>query len=449
MNIKIVREGPVKITRLKIEKAWRSRAKNQRLVVTDLESRGLALAVNPTSMSWRYDYKPRGFLDPNTKKRFSSRSITIGSPESHSPDEARAIANKHKGEAKAGSDPAAERKKKIAADAEKRANTMNVLLKEYAKWLPTRPKMTPEGGKLSARQVNSELAYVSAAISIMNAGVKSANEITDDNIKNMLEKWGTQAATARHYYGALSRFFDWARKKKFVSGNPCLLLSKKERPGKPADREDYLTTKELALLWKAAEHAEGLEPVHSDIVQFLICIPCRRGEAATLDWSHLDLDDSLWSQPGRLTKNREAHRLFLHPLALEILNRRHEAADHPTKGLVFPAPRSSKPLDTFSNIKKNLEEATPGLGDWRFHDFRRSFVTTLGEAGVSETVVDAMINHKQSQTRSGVLGVYQKAKRWPEQRRAMKTWGGALASAIDGKTQTEDKKVVSLKRRQG
>ena len=47
-----------------------------------------------------------------------------------------------------------------------------------------------------------------------------------------------------------------------------------------------------------------------------------------------------------------------------------------------------------------------------------------------ETVVDAVLNHRQAATRGGVLGVYQRAQRWPEQVAAMelgRNAGRALA----------------------
>jgi integrase len=171
--------------------------------------------------------------------------------------------------------------------------------------------------------------------------------------------------------------------------------------------------------------------VHRDFVRMLIAIPCRRGEAATLDWGHVDLSSAIWSQPGHLTKNREAHRLHLHPLALEILRLRHEAAGKPASGLVFPAPRSSKAITTFSAIRGALKEAAPELVGWRLHDMRRSFATALGEAGVSETIADAILNHRQSATRAGVLGVYQRSVRWPEQVAAMQHWGRLLEAALE------------------
>ena len=52
---------------------------------------------------------------------------------------------------------------------------------------------------------------------------------------------------------------------------------------------------------------------------------------------------------------------------------------------------------------------------------------------MAEPVVDAVLNHRQAATRGGVLGVYQRAQRWPEQVKAMEAWGAILAAAIEGR----------------
>lgn len=114
--MKVLREGPVRITKTSIDAAWRRRAAGLRIMIGDAECRGLALVVNPTGMTWRFDYKPRG-TNACTGKRFASQSITIGTPESHSADDARRAASGMKGQAKAGGDLAGERKAKIAASA--------------------------------------------------------------------------------------------------------------------------------------------------------------------------------------------------------------------------------------------------------------------------------------------------------------------------------------------
>jgi integrase len=97
---------------------------------------------------------------------------------------------------------------------------------------------------------------------------------------------------------------------------------------------------------------------------------------------------------------------------------------------VFPSPRAGKAIDTFTKIKAALAKADPGLTGWRFHDARRSFASTLGEAGIPEAVADAVLNHRQAATRGGVLGVYQRSSRWPEQVRAMELWGRLLTAAL-------------------
>jgi hypothetical protein len=58
--MRVTSEGPIKITKNTIEKAWRRRNKEQRPVMRDKDCRGLALIVNATSMTWSYSYRPRG-----------------------------------------------------------------------------------------------------------------------------------------------------------------------------------------------------------------------------------------------------------------------------------------------------------------------------------------------------------------------------------------------------
>ena len=437
MSTEIIRQGPVRMTKGAVDAAWKARAPGRRVVIADNECRGLALVVHPTSMTWRFDYKPRG-LDAHTGKRFASRSVTIGNPQTHSPDEARDEANKLKGQAKAGADPAAERKVKIASDARKRGHTMRRLLEDYEKALPRRAKLRGSAGKLSVRAANGELGYLRAAIALMNAMDKPVEAITVADMKRVLNAVSDKPATARHMYGAMSRFFEWVQDEGAIAANPCLLVAKAHRPKPVKSRHVFHTLQQLAQLWVAIEKAEGLMPVHRDILRLLIAVPCRRGEAARMTWSDLDLKGGIWSQPDTETKNGDPHRFYLPPLALDILKRRHKDSGEPREGLVFPSPRAGKPIDTFAKAKKSIDAALPTKIDWRMHDHRRSFVTALAEAGAQEALLDAILNHRQSATRGGVLGTYQRATRWPEQVELMKKWDELLESAFGQKGGTND-----------
>jgi integrase len=424
-KLAVVSEGPVKITKATIEAAWRRRQKNARLILRDEGCRGLALIVNANAMAWSYSYRPRG-TDPVTGKRLPNRTVTIGNPETHNSDEARIAANKIKGAAASGEDPAVERKAKQLAERKRRAVTMGRLVEDYAIALPRRPKLRGTGMPSPAHAAE-ELAQVRAAMAMMDRASTPIAELDPADVRQMLGKLGDKPATARARYGALSRFFDWCQDEGHIAANPCALLARTRRPKVIPPRAHHLPVVDVVRLWKAAEALS--HPVYRDLARFLLAAPCRRGEAARLDWGHLDLDAAVWTMPGAMTKNGDAHRLHLHPLALDLLRARHEAASKPRTGLVFPAPKSGEAIDTFSAIKADLDKAA-GLTGWRWHDLRRSFATALAEAGVAEAVADAVLNHRQAATRGGVLGVYQRSKRWPEQVEAMQRWGVLLTAGM-------------------
>jgi integrase len=290
----------------------------------------------------------------------------------------------------------------------------------------------------SAKYVSEELGQLRMALQEMRAEAMPASELTEAQIRALLGS-AVGTTTARHRFGPLSRFLDWCQDAGHIAANPCTLIARSRRPRAPQARSHYLTPAQLGRLWDAVKRLG--EPVWRDLTRFLIAVPCRRSEAARLDWSHIDLNAAQWRQPGQLTKNRDSHRIHLHRLAHAILTARHDAAGKPNAGLVFPAPASGKPVDTFSDMKERLTEAA-GLDHWTWHDFRRSFATALGEAGIAEVVADAVLNHRQSATRGGVLGVYQRGSRWPDQKRAMELWGQLLDAAIEGRD--ADANVVQI-----
>ncbi|MDR3529794.1 MAG: integrase arm-type DNA-binding domain-containing protein [Rhodopila sp.] len=420
--MQVISEAPIKITKGAIDSAWRRRKPDQRLIVRDKDCRGLALIVNPTGMVWTYAYRPRG-TDPRTGRRWPNKAFTLGNPATHSPDDARAEANKIKGQAAAGGDPSAEKKARAAEDRRKRGATLKRLLDDYETALPGRPKMRGHGLP-SAKYVAEEVAQARQSLSIMEAEDMPAADLSDAEVRKLLRRPSDGAAIARARFGALSRFMDWCQDAGHIKTNPCVLISRARRPKAPPARSHYLSPADLMRLWEAADRLR--EPVWRDLARLLIVVPCRRGEAARVEWSHIDLAAAEWRQPSHMTKNQDPHRLHLHRLALDVLRERHKATGG--KGLVFPAPVSGRPVDTFSDLKTELDKAAE-LDGWTWHDFRRSFATVLGEASIPEAVADAVLNHRQSATRGGVLGVYQRASRWPEQVRAMDLWGRLLTAA--------------------
>jgi len=93
----------------------------------------------------------------------------------------------------------------------------------------------------------------------------------------------------------------------------------------------------------------------------------------------------------------------------------------------------------WSRLKRTLDQHCQ-IRPWRLHDFRRSLVTILAERGINIAVLDSMLNHAASATRSGVIGVYQKATLIEPMREAMRHWNRLLENALA----PMGKKVVAL-----
>ena len=387
-------------------------------------------------MTWTYAYRPRG-TDVATKRRLPNRTVTIGNPETHSPDDARIEANRLKGRAAAGGDPASEKKLATEALRRKRGAQVTRLFDDYARALPKRPKMRGKGTP-SPRYVREELSALLLVVDELKIADSAVGDLSIVDARRLLAGAGNHHAR----FGAFSRFLDWCQDVGHIQENPCTQIARPRRPKAPQARTHYLKPALLARLWKAADRLD--EAVWRDLARFLIAMPCRRGEAARMEWSHLDLAAAEWRQPGHMTKNGDPHRLYLHPLALDVLRERQAATDG--KGLVFPAPVSGSLVGTFSKMKVELSKSA-GLSGWAWHDFRRSFVTALGEASIPEPVADAILNHRQSATRGGVMGVYQYAARWPEQVKAMELWERLLTAAIEGRE--ADANVVPMTARAG
>jgi integrase len=209
-----------------------------------------------------------------------------------------------------------------------------------------------------------------------------------------------------------------------------------------------LAFEELVLIWRAIEAFPDQRSAASrDLLLFLMAVPARRAEAAAMRWRDVDLSRRVWRQP--TSKNDEPHDYPLSERAMKILARRWDAAkraseaasqnaereqraDADMDALVFPGPFASQPFCGWSHAKAAIEvRLKKPVSDWRFHDFRRTAVTRLGEAERhDEAVLDLLINHKASVSRGGVLGVYQRASRWAERVRALDDWDRMLALAL-------------------
>src|SRR5262249_46699133 len=110
-----------RITQAVIAAAWRRRGADRRILVRDRDCGGLALIVNARGMRWEVQFRPRG-RDPETGRPYPNRTVSLGNPTTHSPEMARAEANRLKGQVLTGRDPWQERR--AATDAMRSAEAV-------------------------------------------------------------------------------------------------------------------------------------------------------------------------------------------------------------------------------------------------------------------------------------------------------------------------------------
>jgi integrase len=184
-------------------------------------------------------------------------------------------------------------------------------------------------------------------------------------------------------------------------------------------RERVLSQEELRKLWRNLG-----EDKFSDIVRLLLLTGQRRGEISALAWSEVDLTFGKIILPPARTKNKRQHELPLSRQALAIIERqpRRDSSD-----FLFSDVQGYKDWDTG---KTKLDQRL-GIAPWRLHDLRRTCATMLGELGVQPHHIEAILNH-YSGHRSGVAGVYQRAKYSDEMRTALQRWADYVEALTVG-----------------
>jgi integrase len=434
--MRVISEGLAKITRPAIEAAWKRRGNGMRIILRDKEARGLALVVNPTGMRWECCYRPRG-VNPITGQRWGNRTISLGTPASLSPEEARVAAARIKGEFLAGGDPLAERRAKEVArrakrieEAERAAEAAFTFGKLVDAWQAAR-----EGSRRA-----SYLAVATAALRRHFArwldrpasGITLAQAVCElDRIKREV---GPVAANRCLSYARAA--YGWAEKRQMLTVNP---LRNIETPSREKSRDRVLTIEEAGAIWRATGILAG---TYRDFVRVLVLTLQRRDEVAGMQWSEIAPDFTTWTIPAARAKNGRAHVVHLSEPVRAILTALPRHPDCPT---VFAA-ESRKPVSAFSLAKRRIETAlaTEGaaLAPWTMHDFRRAGVTWLASAGFPPHICDKLLNQVTGVI-SGVAAVYQRAEFLPERARALDAWAAAILAAAEGKA--EPANVVALR----
>ncbi len=115
----------------------------------------------------------------------------------------------------------------------------------------------------------------------------------------------------------------------------------------------------------------------------------RRGEILHLQWSRVDLAQSVIRFRKEDTKTQEARTIPLSSRIVVELSRQPRSIG----GCVFANPQTDKVRYDFKKAFSRACKKANNDGLW-FHDLRRSFVTNARRRGVEESVIMKITGHK-------------------------------------------------------
>jgi integrase len=347
----------------------------------------------------------------------ATRRLRIGDAETMNPDQARAKAKEELAKVALGHDPQGEK----VAQRLNAAHTLRSVVDDYL----AMKKLELERGEYRASSYRVTGLYLTGKAYFGPLHSTAITEITLPDIATRLNAItrNSGTVTSGRARSALSSLFAWAMQNGLMGRDPRnpVIATKKPKDATPRDR--VLSEAELAAIWRACKDDD-----FGKIVKLLMLTGCRRDEIGGLRWNEIDLEKGLLSLPGERVKNGHAHTLPLTPLALAIIGSVHRRID---RDFLF-ADRSNVGFTDWSGAKRDLDDR---LGDdvaqWRLNDLRRTVATQMGDLGVEPHIIEAVLNH-HSGHRSGVAGVYNRAKYVRQVATALALWADHVRSLIDG-----------------
>jgi integrase len=212
---------------------------------------------------------------------------------------------------------------------------------------------------------------------------------------------------------ALSGFFAWAIKQGFTDLNPVVGTAVPDEHIPSRDR--VLTDAELVAVWQASG-----DDAYGKIVRLLILCGSRRTEIGDMQWSELDPEGGLWTMAATRSKNGRPFKLPLSAAAWSII------AEVPHNGAFLFGWRSG--FGAWAINKQALDQRA-GIASWRLHDLRRTTATGMAEIGIQPHIIEAVLNHVSGH-KSGIAGVYNKARYECEMAAALERWADHVRSLV-------------------
>jgi integrase len=275
-------------------------------------------------------------------------------------------------------------------------------------------------------------------------GTIRAEAVTRQHVMKVVETIADRGSyvAADRALTLIRAIYNWACGTGRTDRNPTIGL-KKRNAGRAKNR--VLSPEEIRVFWPATDGIGVITPALSDAMRLQLLTGARTSEVLGAPRAELDLEHGLWTIAALRTKSQREHQLPLSPMAVAIFRSAIERGDEEGRqrarrlgrkfepsAWVFPSPQTKGPItgraatNAIVRSRDELDEA--GLRvPFNTHDLRRTVATQLGEMGVSDEIIERILNHAP---RTVAGKHYNHARYLAPMRSALDAWADKLNSIL-------------------
>lgn len=232
-------------------------------------------------------------------------------------------------------------------------------------------------------------------------GTRKLESITRKDVDRLYRKVGDRGKyEANRVLALISRLFEIAKQWGYypeTSINPASRIAKY----KEKKRESSLTPEQTVKLIKALEASKKDNLFLWGAIWMLLFTGCRKNEVLRIRWDNVNYKRGILTIPD--TKAGRPHHIPITEAIAEILHAL-EVDRSDINPYVFPGvpKEKGKPLvnidKSWRNLRKNAD-----LEDFRLHDLRHNFGTSLARMGKSPIIIKEALNHATIEQSMGYI----------------------------------------------
>lgn len=389
-------------TKLTASKVAALRSESSRYRVWDSEIQGFHVRITPSGRkTFVLTYRFQGFV----------KEYTIGIYGNLTVEEARRLAKKLSGQVADNIDVSAQRK---AINAEAYKNARASLERFYSDMYLPWAEANLKGHKETSRTIKTDFKH------LLNRNLASITQWDVQKWSAEMQKKGLKNTTLNRRIaslkGVLSKAKDWG----VIESSPLAGMKALKTDNAPNVR--YLSKEEKVRLYSALTARNQskrlarrshetwaskrniklyslLSRVYMDNLMPLVLLAIntgmRRGELFDLNWADIDLDSKVITVRGEISKSGYTRHIPLTDEAYRcVINWKN---DQGSAGLVFSSPVTGRRLDNINSSWEKLMKLAK-LANFRFHDLRHHFASTLVMRGVDLNTVRELLGHRDLKT---------------------------------------------------